>query len=64
MRENTTQRETQVRLPEIFSKLSNTCCHVVAWLRLMVLRPAAVMADTTRNRLSTYPMLRVGSEEP
>jgi hypothetical protein len=45
--------ETQMVLPDMIRSHRMTCCHVVVWLRLTVLRPASVMAETTRNRLST-----------
>jgi len=44
--------ETHTRLPNIISKKRTTCCGIAVWLRLMVLRPVDVMAETTRNRLS------------
>jgi hypothetical protein len=44
--------ETHMELPRMMRRNSIVCCHVVIRLRLTVLRPASVMALTTRNRLS------------
>lgn len=51
-RKDTVQMETHMAPPKRMRSHSRTCCHVVIWLKLTVLRPASVMAETARNRLS------------
>lgn len=52
-RAKTVAMETQILLPNMISRNKMTCCQVVMVLKLTVLRPASVMAEVTRNRLST-----------
>lgn len=52
LRARTVHIDTQMVLPSMMSKKSIACCHVVSVLRLTVLSPASVMAETTMKRLS------------
>jgi hypothetical protein len=50
--------------PSIIKSKRMTCCHRFKVERLMVLRPASVMAETARNSASTKRTLRGGVDEP
>lgn len=52
LRAKTVQMDTQMELPSTIRSQSMICCQVVIWLRLTVFRPASVMAEMTRNKLS------------
>lgn len=47
------QTDIHIEPPQNIRKQSIICCQIVILLRSTVLRPAPVMAETTRNRLST-----------
>lgn len=49
----TVQIETQMVLPDMIRSHSMTCCHAVISLKFTVFSPASVMAEVTKNRLST-----------
>lgn len=56
--------DTQIEEPRIMRSQRMICWKVVMVERLIVLRPASVMAETTKKRESVYEMLRSGFEEP
>ena len=59
----TVTAETAIALPSKISKKRSTCWKVFNVLRLMVFRPASVMAETTRKTASMKRTLRKGVAE-
>ena len=56
--------EIKIDEPSSISKKRMTCCQVFSWDRFTVLRPACVMADTHKKRLSVKVTLNAGVDEP
>jgi hypothetical protein len=60
----TTNALTKMALPSIINRNNKNCWNVFNVLRLTVLSPASVIAETVRNRESVKLTLRKGVLEP